>query len=102
MILTVGFTEFQTLESIARLSGDLMHQVGKSHTGKVAKAGSMKEAKEVLETGFKAVETAFQRGASSMNSVKDIAQMLRRLHTVDPTTPSVRPILVLGWSEYAC
>lgn len=64
-------------------------QLGKSHAGKAAKANNTKEAQAVMAEGFEAVEAAFEKGKNAMESVKELTQKLRRLHTVDPKTPSV-------------
>jgi nucleolar GTP-binding protein len=68
--------------------------VGKSYAGKAGKAVTVREATQVMEEGFKSVEQAFQRSATSLDSVKDIARVLRKLPTVDPTTPTVSILII--------
>ena len=66
-----------------------MLQIGKSHTGKVSKTVTQKEALATMDAGFEAIESAFKQGARTMDSVKQIAQMLRKLHSLNPAIPSV-------------
>jgi len=53
---------------------------------------TVREATLVMEEGFKSVEQAFQKSVTSLDSVKDIARVLRKLPTVDPTIPTVTPM----------
>ena len=39
--------------------------------------------------GLEAIQSSFRSGATSMDSVKEIAQKLRKLHSVDPLNPVV-------------
>ena len=53
-----------------------------------------------MDAGFEAIESAFRQGARTMDSVKQIAQMLRKLHSLDPAIPSVSllPLASLAFS----
>ena len=67
-------------------------QVGKSFAGQAGKAASMKDAFAVLDEGFASLEAVFRKNAASLDAVKDVARMLRKLPAVDTAVPTVRRV----------
>lgn len=81
--LTVG--EERYLRTLARV--DVLRkaalEVGKSNAARANKAPGKKEALQVQQEGFEAVARVYERGATAVDSLKEIAKQLRRLPVVD-------------------
>ena len=74
-----------SVSAAAGLFGSVLKKAAKKATGRDISIND-KNVQKVIKTG-----QAFRKSATSLESVKDIARVLRKLPTVDPTTPTVRP-----------
>jgi hypothetical protein len=78
--------------------GESIVQVGKSYAARAARATNKKEAEALAEEGLERVAATYQKGATAVEGLKDMAKQLRRLPVVDLSLPTVSiygPFLVM-------
>lgn len=63
-----------------------------------------KEAFDLLEEGFTQLEAIYRKQAGALESVKDMAKLLRKLPTVNPALPTVSftPFATFKFARHGC
>lgn len=65
--------------------------MGKGYAARTSKAGNKKDAEQLAQEGMDTITLVYQKGATALDGLKDMAKQLRRLPTVDLELPTVSP-----------